>query len=959
MRPATRDSEREPDDVDSESPLASARRAGRQPRIEVAPASRPAAPAVTTRAPQTPKAQQHRDATKHLERFHDLRRNVAVLASRIMRAGAVGSAPDVPPLYGTLDVDFGAIGGAVEAVTGLKPVIVPMHDAAVGLQYASLVDVEQGLSSERRTELGEAQRRFDQVGDHLAGIAPYSQAEFTVTMVAQRARHAAMLVRLVADSSTEPPVRVTALYMLASLTGKEPRPGFVQHETTVADATPRVREAVDSLAAPPAAPFVAKYGAAVGVPLPHTTDAAMRKAYAEHAARQMAQRGPDGEAMHRPEKAHAMDPQAMYEASPYNQAGKVDDATLRHLNGAVASLKERVAALRECPPDTERGAIGSAAAAARKLGHAPLVDGAQMVLRHLATADQCQHCAAGGCRILEIAALSEEGPMAFYPKQRPVPPAGGPRERTYPLSDEHEAKQVAAVAKLAASGRVEVIPTSAASYISPTFIAEKHRFAKSLEDVEHWWTTDKDDLERHLQEKMISIFGLGPVEVGKSPTAVAMMRKLESHMVSDGGRLVYDYTVVNEAGCSWPMTLCTAAEMLTYVTPGGFVASVDIESGFHHVGLHPADRRYFAFMSGGVCYQPTRLMFGKRQAPAHFSMMTAEVVRTAAAEVYASKDPRLGPKCGVRISVYIDDIFIFGPTHEACAAALALRTRYCEAVFIKLKEVKIRPPTQDAPLLGLRVNTVDMSVYIPADKRYNMLVLARFCLDSARARTPVPLEVLRKLTGKLVHMTSVFPEGLARMPALWEVAEPGSDYHDGDGVQLHRATAAVRALEFFDEVLRDASRAAARLIPTPASPAAQPWVYSYSDASGDIGFSGNVGPLALYGRWREGLGKHMIVAKEAYAPLLIASLVHPLLGDRVWSPRLDNAPLVFALLKGRTDDAHAAPLVMGVLALMAAKRESAIPGWNPRDFNQNHDDGSKATVTAAWRAVVTRYARFD
>ena len=162
---------------------------------------------------------------------------------------------------------------------------------------------------------------------------------------------------------------------------------------------------------------------------------------------------------------------------------------------------------------------------------------------------------------------------------------------------------------------------------------------------------------------------------------------------------------------------------------GSAIASVDIESGFHHVAIAPGDSPYFAFrdLVSGKTYAPTRLMFGMRSAPAAFSTVTAEIVASAQRRLWQ----RRGADCGVRLFVYIDDIFVVGGTPSSCTKALALLRDFCVEVGVKLKEEKVRPPAQDAPVLGLRIDTQRQVVYLPADKRWNMLFAIHVLLHVA------------------------------------------------------------------------------------------------------------------------------------------------------------------------------------------------------------------------------------
>ena len=61
---------------------------------------------------------------------------------------------------------------------------------------------------------------------------------------------------------------------------------------------------------------------------------------------------------------------------------------------------------------------------------------------------------------------------------------------------------------------------------------------------------------------------------------------------------------------------------------GGVVLLADVKHGFQHTVMDPDDRPLMAIIINGVAYQPMRLMFGLRQGPAHFSLLTTELITT-------------------------------------------------------------------------------------------------------------------------------------------------------------------------------------------------------------------------------------------------------------------------------------------------------------------------------------------
>ena len=530
--------------------------------------------------------------------------------------------------------------------------------------------------------------------------------------------------------------------------------------------------------------------------------------------------------------------------------------------------------------------------------------------------------------------------IPFRDKGRPAPGSKrGPA--TYALPPEERLAQSEKVAELRTSGRVQTSRTVGAT-ISPTFFAHKHRYAFSSEWAEEELASP--GLSQRLDGACRDVWreaAEGP------PSAATVTRALAKKSVAES-RLVFDYSsTLNLVGVHWSFMLTSVQEILMGVRRGDWIASVDVESGFHHVSIHPDDTGYLAFedLATGTLYEPTRLMFGLASAPAGFSMVTGELVATAQRRITRL----LGP--GVKLWVYVDDIFIVSPTRALGQRALDLLREYCAEVGVRLKAKKTRPPAQDAAVLGVRVDTVRGVVYLPADKKYNILFDLHALLGLAERGVGLPVSVVRKLAGKLNHFCAVWPRGVGHLAPLYDASA-------GRGERLlpvADAKGVLSAMRYFHDVLRRGRASDAMTVPLPSSPGAPPWVTSSGDAAGEEGFGVSCGPILLWGRWDpETSGKSVSIGmKEMYGWLLLMEEFGDLLEGFTWLPGCDNLPNCFGVLKGHTNDLELRPWLA---ALLCARGGAAVfPSWIPRDFNQFQDDVSKAKTGEGVRAAMANF----
>jgi hypothetical protein len=652
-----------------------------------------------------------------------------------------------------------------------------------------------------------------------------------------------------------------------------------------------------------------------------------------------------------PPKPHAMDAASLRAAAPFEAGGRADATSRGAFAAEVAKLEARLPALGD-----GGAALGPAAAAAAKRVRAaappPILPGAVtpvdpllLVLEHRAF--PCDRCADGTCGIVRTAAAVGNAVVPFYGDMREqAVRVAAQRPQSYPRTAAEDTLFRRDFAELAADGRMG--PCAQPAVVSPTFYAYRWRYVESEAEARAILGRDPTALREHLDARARATVDAAVAGAaaggsgGGTSRSAAFMAALAREAVADDPRLVYDYKVINWAGCPWPMAMCTVTEMLGMVYPGGYVASTDVRSGFHHVALHPASRRFCAVRGPmGDVWEPSRLMFGFRDAPAHFSVLTAEMVETVLRRVRAA----LGVDCRVRMAVYIDDIFIFAATESDCARALGILRDYCAAIGVQLKEGKTREPSQLAPLLGISVDTRTMSVSLPADKRYNVLFLLSLAIDAGRRGAALPIALIRKLTGKLSSIVALLPAGVARLAPLWDACSAAGS--------ATPTAAALAALVWFRDRLSDPAAAQSRLIPSPASPDAPPWVVCNSDASGAAGFAGCMGPIVWQGYWAPGCALS-IGAREFYAGALLWAEAGDLLAGMVLQQRLDNAPDVFALLKGYTDDADARPYLAAILRGAARADALVLPAWLPREANEFCDEQSKA-VPAEAAAIAERF----
>jgi len=306
----------------------------------------------------------------------------------------------------------------------------------------------------------------------------------------------------------------------------------------------------------------------------------------------------------------------------------------------------------------------------------------------------------------------------------------------------------------------------------------------------------------------------------------------------------------------WPFSYVKHQEMLMGMRRGDWLASADITGAFHLIRMHaddlndlgftwPADGRLGEVGAGGAGgaegmreFLVRVLPFGFGLAPAQFSTISGEIEATVLRRVRAHP---LGGS--VRMYVYMDDVFVFADSEEACKMALGALVEYCKWLGATLNAAKLRLPAQKgAPLLGLLVDTVGMTVSLPADKRYSTCVLLRVALGT-REGEGLPRNFLERLGGRLSYACEVVRVGRSRLLNFWACLRQG-------GSKSATMEACREDLRWWLERLCSAELVKERIIVTPTTGYGAAGLSVRSDASGTDGAALMLGQgLATWFAW--------------------------------------------------------------------------------------------------------------
>lgn len=182
--------------------------------------------------------------------------------------------------------------------------------------------------------------------------------------------------------------------------------------------------------------------------------------------------------------------------------------------------------------------------------------------------------------------------------------------------------------------------------------------------------------------------------------------------------------------------LTSLDEVRAMVSPGAFLATVDVASAYWHIPLESRERRHLRFRYGGKNWQFRSAPFGLATSGHIFVTVLRRVVD-------------LLRRRSILVAVYADDLLIIGSSREQCERHLNLVLETLTMFGWTVNADKISPPSQTAKYLGVMINTKDMSMSLPPSK----IKGARRDLDAtiraARLGQPIHLRTVARLLGVL------------------------------------------------------------------------------------------------------------------------------------------------------------------------------------------------------------------
>ena len=154
-------------------------------------------------------------------------------------------------------------------------------------------------------------------------------------------------------------------------------------------------------------------------------------------------------------------------------------------------------------------------------------------------------------------------------------------------------------------------------------------------------------------------------------------------------RLCVDYRKLNKITKGDAFPLPVIEELLVKVRDSKYFSTLDLKSGYHQIAIREEDRQKTAFSAGDNQFDFSKIPFGLKSAPNHFSRVMQSV---------------LSGILGKNILVYLDDIVVLGNTIEEHVGNLVAVLETLRRNNLKINVKKTQFFKQEVEFLGHIIN---------------------------------------------------------------------------------------------------------------------------------------------------------------------------------------------------------------------------------------------------------------
>lgn len=232
-----------------------------------------------------------------------------------------------------------------------------------------------------------------------------------------------------------------------------------------------------------------------------------------------------------------------------------------------------------------------------------------------------------------------------------------------------------------------------------------------------------------------------------SPTSDQFLSQIFPRLKPDGTvRVILNLKQLNESVKYHHFKMETLESVLDLVTPGCFMACVDLKDAYYSIPVHRDHRKYLRFEWFGELLQFTALPNGLAEAPRKYT----KIAKTAFA--YLRKN-------GYPSASYLDDSWLKGETFLECLQNVKITVWHLDRLGFTIHPDKtVFIPSQILEFLGCVINSLAMIVELTLRKKNKIVVLCTSLIEQHACTIRELAQVIGNLVAAepAVEMAPVF-----------------------------------------------------------------------------------------------------------------------------------------------------------------------------------------------------------
>lgn len=189
---------------------------------------------------------------------------------------------------------------------------------------------------------------------------------------------------------------------------------------------------------------------------------------------------------------------------------------------------------------------------------------------------------------------------------------------------------------------------------------------------------------------------------------------------------------------------------LRLISKNDFLCNLDIKDAYFLVSVNKKSRKFLRFKFRGQLFEFTCLPFGLCTAPFVFTKVMKPVL-------FYLRD------MGLLSTAYLDDILCVGNSHSNCQTNVQITREVLNRLgFIVNEDKSLQGAQQSCKYLGFVINSIDMTLSLPCEKRIKLLN----AITEFEGRKVCRIRELAGLIGLLVAACPAIPYGMLHTKIL-------------------------------------------------------------------------------------------------------------------------------------------------------------------------------------------------